>query len=114
MTETPLWKRLMIWAVVVLGVISAIPNLQYTRVEAHNDAAAAVEAAGGSATPEQEAAIAAWPSFLPSGLVNLGLDLRGGAHLLAEVQVEDVYAARIDGLWPDVRDALRAKFGTDC
>ena len=48
-----------------------------------------------------------WPDWLPSGLVNLGLDLRGGAHLLAEVQVEDVYKDRIDGLWPEVRDALR-------
>jgi preprotein translocase subunit SecD len=48
-----------------------------------------------------------WPEWLPSGLVNLGLDLRGGAHLLAEVKVADVYAARIDSMWPDVRDALR-------
>ena len=59
------------------------------------------------ATPEQQAALAGWPSFLPSALVNLGLDLRGGAHLLAEVQVADVYKARIDALWPEVRDALR-------
>jgi preprotein translocase subunit SecD len=50
---------------------------------------------------------AEWPSFLPSALVNLGLDLRGGAHLLAEVRVEDVYKTRIDALWPEVRDALR-------
>jgi preprotein translocase subunit SecD len=77
-------------------------------VEQHNDAAQAVEAAG-FATPEQEAALALWPEWLPSGLVNLGLDLRGGAHLLAEVQVSDVYASRIDGMWPDVRDALRAE-----
>ncbi len=39
--------------------------------------------------------------------MNLGLDLRGGAHLLAEVQVADVYADRHEALWPDVRDALR-------
>jgi preprotein translocase subunit SecD len=39
--------------------------------------------------------------------MSLGLDLRGGAHLLARVEVADVYAQRIDGLWPDVRDALR-------
>ncbi len=68
---------------------------------------AAIEAAGGVATPEQEAAVALWPDWLPSGLVNLGLDLRGGAHLLAEVQVADVYKDRIDALWPEVRDALR-------
>ncbi len=59
------------------------------------------------ATPEQEAAVALWPNWAPSGLVNLGLDLRGGAHLLAEVQVADVYKDRIDLLWPEVRDALR-------
>ena len=41
--------------------------------------------------------------FLPSSLVNLGLDLRGGAHLLAEVQVSDVYEQRMAALWPDVR-----------
>jgi preprotein translocase subunit SecD len=39
--------------------------------------------------------------------VNLGLDLRGGAHLLAEVKVADVYAQRMTALWPDVRDVLR-------
>ena len=33
--------------------------------------------------------------------------LRGGAHLLAEVQVQDVYAARMEAMWPDIRDALR-------
>jgi preprotein translocase subunit SecD len=37
----------------------------------------------------------------------LGLDLRGGAHLLGEVQVADVYKTRIEALWPEVRDALR-------
>ena len=50
---------------------------------------------------------AQWPSYLPSSLVNLGLDLRGGAHLLAEVQVADVYQARMEATWPEVRDALR-------
>jgi preprotein translocase subunit SecD len=49
---------------------------------------------------------------MPSGLVNLGLDLRGGAHLLAEVKVADVYAARMDALWPEVRDALRPERAT--
>jgi preprotein translocase subunit SecD len=39
--------------------------------------------------------------------VNLGLDLRGGAHLLAEVRVSDVYESRLQSMWPDVRDLLR-------
>ena len=106
MTKTPLWKRSMIWALVCVGLILSMPNLFYGRVEQHNDAAQAVEAAG-FATTEQQAALDQWPSWLPSGLVNLGLDLRGGAHLLAEVQVADVYKARMDAWWPEVRDALR-------
>jgi preprotein translocase subunit SecD len=45
---------------------------------------------------------------MPSGLVNLGLDLRGGAHLLAEVRLADVYNSRMEATWPEVRDALRS------
>ena len=107
MSDTPLWKSLFVWAVVALGIVFAAPNLFYNRVEMHNDAVAAIDAAGGVATAEQEADRGLWPDWLPSRIVPLGLDLRGGAHLLAEVQVADVYAQRIDGMWPDVRDALR-------
>ena len=110
MLYTPLWKRLLILVVCAWGLLGAAPNLFYTRVEQHNDAvksAAIVTGAGGVPTAEEAAAIGLWPSFLPSYLVNLGLDLRGGAHLLAEVQVGDVYAQRMDALWPEVRDALR-------
>ncbi|BDW86254.1 MULTISPECIES: protein translocase subunit SecD [Roseicyclus] len=106
MLQIPLWNRLMIVVVVLAGLSLAMPNLFYDRVERHNDAVAAIEATGAS-TEALEADRALWPDFLPSTLVNLGLDLRGGAHLLAEVQVADVYEARMDGLWPDVRDALR-------
>lgn len=107
MQPMALWKRTLIVLICAWGIIGAIPNLFYGNVERHNDAAAAIEAAGGIVTPDQEADLALWPSFLPSALMNLGLDLRGGAHLLAEVRVEDVYKTRIDALWPEVRDALR-------
>ena len=110
MLQIDLWKRILIWGIVAIGVFLALPNAFYTRVETHNDAVTAIERQG--ATPEREAAAAGWPSFMPSGLVNLGLDLRGGAHLLAEVQVEDVYAQRLEALWPEVRDALRPERDT--
>jgi preprotein translocase subunit SecD len=74
-----------------------MPNLFYERVERHNDAAAEIEATGVTSDANAEA-LAGWPDFLPSTLVNLGLDLRGGAHLLAEVAVEDVYVTRMDAL----------------
>lgn len=93
-------KQAMIWLTVAVGLLLAMPNGFYTKVEVHNDAiAAGVEDAS-------------WPSFLPSGLVNLGLDLRGGAHLLAEVQVENVYTSVMNGLWPQVRDVLAAERDT--
>ena len=106
MLHTPLWKRMFILLVCVVGILYAVPNAFYGRVEQHNDAEKAVTEAG-LATPEQETSLALWPAWAPSGLMNLGLDLRGGAHLLAEVQVDEVYATRMDGMWPDVRDALR-------
>ena len=104
MLQIPAWKRISILAVCLAGIVFAFPNAFYTRVEQHNDAVAEIDALG--ATPEREEAAAGWPSFLPATLVNLGLDLRGGAHLLAEVHVEDVYSDRMDGYWPEVRDAL--------
>jgi SecD/SecF fusion protein len=105
MLQFSLWKRTLILIVAATFLISALPNLFYGRVESHNDAVADIERQG--STPELEAERASWPDWMPSGLVNLGLDLRGGAHLLAEVEVSDVYADRMDGYWPAVRDALR-------
>jgi preprotein translocase subunit SecD len=107
MLHTPLWKRSLIVLVVGWGILAAVPNALYTQVERHNDAVKVIEANGGVATEAQAADRALWPDVLPSALMSLGLDLRGGAHLLARVEVADVYAQRIDGLWPDVRDALR-------
>jgi preprotein translocase subunit SecD len=106
----PLWQRILVVAAVVLGVLFALPNLFYDRVERANDARAQI--AEGITSPEIEADAALWPAWLPSGLVPLGLDLRGGAHLLAEVQVADVYEGRMDALWPDLRDALAAERAT--
>ncbi|MBR9766018.1 MAG: protein translocase subunit SecD [Rhodobacteraceae bacterium] len=99
MLQIETWKRVLIWGLVALGLLLALPNAFYGRVEAYNDqvAAQAGDTTGASG----------WPGFLPSGLVNLGLDLRGGAHLLAEVKVEEVYQTRMEGLWPEVRNLLR-------
>lgn len=106
MLQMDLWKRLVIWALCALAVLFALPNVFYNRAERHNDALAAVAKAGVAATPEQQADIDLWPTWMPSHIVNLGLDLRGGAHLLAEVQVADVYKSRMNGFWPEARKAL--------
>ena len=110
MLQIALWKRITILLTCAVGLWLAVPNLFYTTVEQHNDAVQAIEL--GAVTPENEAMRDGWPGWMPSGLVNLGLDLRGGAHLLAEVQVEDVYASRMDAYWPEIRDALRPERAT--
>lgn len=109
MLQIDLWKRAVIWALVALGLLLALPNAFYNRVETHNDATKAIEA--GAQIPQLVEDAGLWPDFLPSGLVNLGLDLRGGAHLLAEVQVADVYQSRIESMWPEIRDLLREERG---
>ena len=106
MLHFAIWKKAAVIGLCVLGLLAALPNAFYERVERHNDAEAAIEN-GQASTGELQSDLAAWPNWLPSALVNLGLDLRGGAHLLAEVHLEEVYASRIDAMWPDVRDALR-------
>ncbi|WP_282021837.1 protein translocase subunit SecD [Ruegeria faecimaris] len=110
MLQIDTWKRVLIWLVCVTGLLMALPNAFYTRVEQSNDAKAAIEL--GVDTPEMQAEAAQWPNWLPSSLVNLGLDLRGGAHLLAEVRVGDVYESRMDAMWPEIRDALRDERAT--
>jgi len=113
MLQIDLWKRFLIWTTVAIGLALALPNGFYSRVEGANDARAALELMPqGSTDAALEEQAAQWPSFLPSFLVNLGLDLRGGAHLLAEVRVSDVYESRLQSMWPDVRDLLRDERGT--
>lgn len=110
MLQIDLWKRVLIWLTCAVGIWLALPNAFYTRVEQHNDALEAIDRAGASPVLEEQAA--EWPNWMPSALVNLGLDLRGGAHLLAEVRVQDVYASRMQAMWPEIRDTLRPERAT--
>ncbi|WP_394177284.1 protein translocase subunit SecD [Yoonia maritima] len=103
-------KQILIWGTVVLGLLFAMPNAFYTRVETHNDAMAVIDSGQTNASLEADAA--QWPSALPSGLVNLGLDLRGGAHLLVEVELSEVHGSYLEGFWPEVRDTLAAERDT--
>ena len=106
------WKKGLVIGACVLGALLAAPNLFYQTA----DRAARAEAelsrlaeAGEAAPPEVVEAAESWPSWLPGGVLNLGLDLRGGVHLLVEVAVEDVFAERMASLWPEARAALRAR-----
>ncbi len=53
-----------------------------------------------------------WPAFFPKKQLNLGLDLRGGAHLLLAMDVNDVRKDWLETLRDDTRKRLRdAKVG---
>jgi preprotein translocase subunit SecD len=82
------WKIFLTLAVCVLGIFNSLPNMLSA------DARSSL------------------PSFLPSKTVNLGLDLRGGAHLLYDVDVKKVFKERADSMLQDARKSLRqAKIG---
>lgn len=49
------------------------------------------------------------PSWLPHNQVSLGLDLRGGSHLVLEVDEADLTKERLNSLLQDARRVLREK-----
>lgn len=53
------------------------------------------------------ATVASWPNWLPKRQVSLGLDLRGGAHLLLEVDTSVVLRERLEALVEGARNELR-------
>ena len=53
MANFPLWKRVLILGICLIGILIALPNAFYGRVERANDAREAV-ARGEALTPEME------------------------------------------------------------
>ncbi len=87
MTNISRWKAFFILVVTVLAFLYSAPNV-----------------VGPDARAWMEANL---PSWLPNKSVNLGLDLRGGAHLLYEVDVDGVFKERADLMLQDLRTQLR-------
>ena len=85
----------------------SVPNFNYSNVEIINDAVLT----DGEAEPVKEVRknLPYWPDWLPNKLINLGLDLRGGAQVLVEVILEDSYSENIAGYWGDLRKVLRSQ-----
>jgi SecD/SecF fusion protein len=76
--------RLAIYLVAILfGILTALPNVLPPRV------------------------LAAIPDFLPKDKVTLGLDLRGGSHLVLEVDSSGLVREHIQGLLGQARQQLR-------
>ncbi len=86
------WKVILILVICGLGILYALPNLLGRETSAWWQANA--------------------PAVLPSKTINLGLDLRGGSHILLEVAVDVVIDDKMQALVDQVRTEMRgAKIG---
>jgi preprotein translocase subunit SecD len=83
MLHFPRWKIALILGVCALGLLAALPNLL------------------------PKAALEALPSWLPARPLHLGLDLRGGSHLLLEVDADTIVKERLEAIIDSARGDLR-------
>ncbi|KZD10989.1 protein translocase subunit SecD [Oceanibaculum pacificum] len=83
MLHFPKWKIVLILTICFLGFAYAAPNLVDRSVTE------------------------TWSRWLPSQQINLGLDLRGGSHLLLEVDVDAVTRERLESVVDITRTELR-------
>ena len=83
MVQISNWKIIFVFIICGFGVLLAAPN---------------------AFSPDKLAQV---PSWLPKKQMNLGLDLRGGAHLLIEAKVDEALKEGLDNLQQGVRSALR-------
>ncbi len=87
MVRVPLWKVILIIAICVLSFAYAAPNVMSEK--------------------QLEWARANLPSWMPNKTVYLGLDLRGGSHLMLEVGLDTVLKDRLESLSRSVKVELR-------
>jgi preprotein translocase subunit SecD len=83
MLDFPRWKVWSIWAVVLLGILFAIPSMLPESAERY------------------------WPSWLPDAHINLGLDLAGGSHLLLEADRQDLMKQRLQTMEDTITTEMR-------
>ena len=82
MLDFPRWKQLWLWAVTLVACFCALPSL--------------FTVSGLD-----------WPKALPAPVINLGLDLAGGSHILLEANPDQVRRQRLESMEEDVRSRLR-------
>ncbi|WP_242116777.1 protein translocase subunit SecD [Sphingomonas lacusdianchii] len=83
MLDFPRWKRIAIWASVILLSLFAVPSLL------------------------PEAMRAKLPAWYASQTINLGLDLAGGSYILLEAKTEDVAATQIEAMRERIATEMR-------
>ncbi len=88
MVQIPRWQVILILAVLLAGLVFALPNVL------------------------QRETAEGLPGWVPSEQVNLGLDLQGGSYLLLEADIDSVIREQVENLVDGTRVGLRrAKIG---
>ncbi len=82
MLDFPRWKQAWLWLLTLVAVAAALPSIL-------------------------SLANVPWPSVLPRPMINLGLDLAGGSHILLEANPEQVRRQRLESMEESVRARLR-------
>lgn len=85
MVNFPTWKKVLVALICFIGLAFAAPNFV------------------------DEDTTAGLPDWLPHNQVNLGLDLRGGSHLLLEVEVQAVIDEYLETMVDSARAELRGE-----
>ena len=83
------WQTALILSAVLFGAIFTVPNFL------------------------SDKARDALPGFLPKGVINLGLDLRGGSYLLLGVDTDKVISDRLTGVKSEIQRRMRPTGGKD-
>jgi protein-export membrane protein SecD len=83
MLHFPQWKVTLVLGIVLAGIVFALPNV-FPR-----------------------STMESMPGWLPHHQVNLGLDLQGGAHLLYQLDEDEMIEDWLNKLRDDVRETLR-------
>ncbi|HEY5239805.1 MAG TPA: hypothetical protein VIJ62_15595, partial [Rhizomicrobium sp.] len=83
MLQVSAWVRAIVIAILVGGILVALPNALPDNIRAKI------------------------PAWLPSATTSLGLDLQGGSYLLLEVELDQVQKDQIESLLSDIRVGLR-------
>jgi len=76
------WRGLIVLVVLVIALIYLLPSLSTTLP-------------------------AWWPNILPEDKIHLGLDLKGGMHLILEVQVHKAVENHLERMVEDIKQSLR-------
>ena len=83
MMRTSRWLLATYAAIILFGIVTALPNLF------------------------SQATLAELPGWFSKQQVTLGLDLRGGSHLVLEVDARALIQERVQSLFGEARRALR-------